>query len=100
MAVDMETATIFTVGFANRIPTGALLLVSDRPMISDGIKTAESDKHVTQNFVKQHLEIGVEVLNNIKEKKLLRKTPDFLIEDEETNFLFSTFYFLSISFFV
>ena len=58
-AVDMETATIFTVGFANRIPTGALLLVSDRPMISDGIKTAESDKHVTQNFVKQHLEIGV-----------------------------------------
>ena len=68
MAVDMETATIFTVGFANRIPTGALLLVSDRPMISAGIKTAESDKHVTQNFVKQHLEIGVEVLNNIKEK--------------------------------
>ena len=68
MAVDMETATIFTVGFANRIPTGALLLVSDRPMISDGIKTAESDKHVTQNFVKQHLEIGLVVLNNIKEK--------------------------------
>ena len=68
MAVDMETATFFTVGFANRIPTGALLLVSDRPMISDGIKTAESDKHVTQNFVKQHLEIGVEVLNNVKEK--------------------------------
>ena len=68
MAVDMETATIFTVGFANRIPTGALLLVSDRPMISEGIKTAESDKQVTQNFVKQHLEIGIEVLNNIQEK--------------------------------
>lgn len=68
MAVDMETATIFTVGFANRIPTGALLLVSDRPMISEGIKTAESDKQVTQNFVKQHLEIGVETLWNIKNK--------------------------------
>lgn len=68
MAVDMETATIFTVGFANRIPTGALLLVSDRPMISDGIKTAESDREVTQNFVKQHLEIGIEALNNIKDK--------------------------------
>ncbi len=91
MAVDMETATIFTVGFANRIPTGALLLVSDRPMISDGIKTAESDKHVTQNFVKQHLEIGVEVLNNIKEKNYSVKHLIFLIEDEETNFLFSTF---------
>ena len=68
MAVDMEAATIFTVGFANRIPTGALLLVSDRPMISEGIKTAESDKHVTQEFVKQHLEIGIEVLNNIRDK--------------------------------
>ena len=68
MAVDMETATIFTVGFANRIPTGALLLVSDRPMISEGIKTAESDRQVTQNFVKQHLEIGIEALNNIKDK--------------------------------
>jgi len=29
MAIDMETATIFTVGFANEIPSGALLLVSD-----------------------------------------------------------------------
>lgn len=68
MAVDMETATIFTVGFANRIPTGALLLVSDRPMISEGIKTAESDKLVTQNFVRQHLEIGIETLKQIKNK--------------------------------
>jgi len=32
MAIDMETATIFSVGFANKIPTGALLLVSDQPM--------------------------------------------------------------------
>lgn len=68
MAVDMETATIFTVGFANRIPTGALLLVSDRPMISEGIKTAESDRDVTQNFVKQHLEIGIEAITTIKDK--------------------------------
>lgn len=68
MAVDMETATLFTVAFANRIPLGALLLVSDRPMISEGIKTAASDQQVTQNYVRQHLEIGVEVLMNIQEK--------------------------------
>ncbi len=35
MAVDMETATIFSVGFANKISTGALLLVSDQPMIPE-----------------------------------------------------------------
>lgn len=68
MAVDMETATLFTVAFANRIPLGALLLISDRPMISEGIKTADSDKQVTQDFVKQHLEIGIEVLTYIREK--------------------------------
>ena len=42
-AVDMETATLFSVGFYNRIPTGALLLVSDQPMLPDGIKTEKSD---------------------------------------------------------
>ncbi len=65
MAVDMETATLFTVGFHNEIPTGALLLVSDQPMIPEGIKTAESDKKVTANFVKPHLEIGIAALKEI-----------------------------------
>lgn len=70
MAIDMETATIFTVGFANEIPVGALLLVSDQPMISAGIKTEASDKHVTDRFVETHLRIGVEALKEIREKKL------------------------------
>ncbi|MFZ0283061.1 MAG: AMP nucleosidase [Bacteroidales bacterium] len=67
MAIDMETATIFTVGFANEIPTGALLLVSDQPMISTGIKTEESDKLVTNKFVELHLTIGIEALREIKD---------------------------------
>jgi AMP nucleosidase len=66
-AIDMETATIFTVGFANEIPTGALLLVSDQPMISTGIKTEESDKKVTSQFVEDHIRIGVAALTEIKE---------------------------------
>lgn len=66
MAVDMETATIFTVGFANQIPTGALLLVSDQPMISTGIKTEASDLRVTSTFVDSHLKIGVDALMEIK----------------------------------
>ena len=65
MAIDMETATIFTVGFTNEIPTGALLLVSDQPMISTGIKTEESDKVVTSKFVEMHLEIGLDALREI-----------------------------------
>ena len=64
-AIDMETATIFSVGFFNKIPTGALLLVSDQPMIHEGIKTEESDKIVTASFVERHLRIGIESLKQL-----------------------------------
>ena len=66
MAVDMETATLFSVGFYNSIPTGALLLVSDMPLQADGIKTIESDRHVTANFVEEHLRIGIKSLSSLK----------------------------------
>ncbi|MBE0673875.1 MAG: AMP nucleosidase [Bacteroidales bacterium] len=65
-AIDMETATLFTVGFANEIPCGALLLVSDQPMISTGIKTEESDKKVTDQYVEDHIRIGVAALTEIR----------------------------------
>jgi AMP nucleosidase len=64
-AIDMETATIFSVGFYNKIPTGALLLVSDQPMIPDGVKTEESDKKVTSDFVENHLKIGIDSLKQL-----------------------------------
>jgi AMP nucleosidase len=65
MAIDMETATIFTTGFANKIPTGALLLVSDQPMIPEGVKTADSDSSVTEQYVETHLKIGIESLKQL-----------------------------------
>lgn len=65
MAIDLETATIFTVGFANEIPTGALLLVSDQPMISTGVKTETSDAIVTKNFVEEHVKIGIDSLKQL-----------------------------------
>jgi AMP nucleosidase len=64
-AIDMETATIFTVGFYNKIPTGALLLVSDQPMIPEGVKTEESDKKITSDFVERHLKIGIDSLKQL-----------------------------------
>src|SRR3984957_8555415 len=64
-AIDMETATIFSVGFFNKIPTGALLLVSDQPMTPEGVKTAESDKKVTGEFVEKHLRIGIDSLKQL-----------------------------------
>lgn len=69
MGIDMETATLFTCGFANHIPTGALLLVSDQPMTPDGVKTEQSDRKVTSNYVREHVEIGIEALRMIIEEK-------------------------------
>lgn len=64
-AIDMETATIFMVGFYNHIPTGALLLVSDSPMVPEGVKTEASDKAVTSKFVESHLKIGIDSLKQL-----------------------------------
>lgn len=76
MAIDMETATIFTASFKNEIPVGALLLVSDIPMIPDGVKTEESDIKVTKNYVDLHLKIGIDslkqLINNAMTVKHLR----------------------------
>ena len=64
-AIDMETATIFSVGFYNKIPTGALLLVSDQPMVPEGVKTEESDKLVTTDYVERHVRIGIDSLKQL-----------------------------------
>jgi len=65
MAIDMETATVFVVGFMNEIPRGALLLVSDNPLVPEGVKTSESDRRVNKRFVESHLQIGIEALTDI-----------------------------------
>jgi len=66
MAIDMETATVFAAGFANHIPSGSLLLVSDQPMITEGVKTEASDLVVTEQFVQRHITVGIEALRLIR----------------------------------
>ena len=70
MAIDMETATLFSAGFKNRIPLGALLLVSDQPMVPEGVKTEASDQHVSKDYVNTHISIGIESLEEIKNEGL------------------------------
>lgn len=64
-AIDMETATLFTVGYANRIPTGALLMVSDRPMEPEGVKTDASDSAVTAQYARQHMLLGIHTAESL-----------------------------------
>lgn len=65
LAIDMETATLFIVGLVNEIPRGALLLVSDKPMLPEGVKTEKSDNAVTEKFADLHLEIGIEAMTEL-----------------------------------
>ena len=69
MAIDMETATVFSAAFYNQIPAGALLLVSDQPMVPEGVKTAASDRQITADYLNAHLKIGIESLRQIREDR-------------------------------
>lgn len=73
IGIDMETATIFVTGFYNEIPTGALLLVSDQPMLPEGVKTASSDDKVTKQFLDKHLRIGIDSLKQLINRGLTVK---------------------------
>jgi len=73
MAIDMETATVFITGFHNKIPAGALLLVSDQPMVPEGVKTAASDQRVTREFAEMHLRIGIDSLSELMNNGLTVK---------------------------
>ena len=68
LGIDMECATLFLVGFANDIPKGALLLVTDQPMVPEGVKTAESDKVGRELFTEHHLRIGIDTLLSIRNR--------------------------------
>ena len=83
MAIDMETATIFAAGFANHIPTGALLLVSDQPMIPEGVKTEASDNLITANFVEAHIKVGIEALKLVRRNG--RSVKHLRFEDDGEN---------------
>ena len=68
LAIDMETATLFSVGFASKVPIGALLLVSDLPLRAGGIKTRESAKAVFAQHTDKHIEIGIRAMSEIAER--------------------------------
>jgi AMP nucleosidase len=82
-AIDMETATIFIVGFVNHIPKGALLLVSDSPMTPEGVKSSRSDKAVTEKFARKHLEIGIDSLIELRDSGASVKHMRFESADDE-----------------
>ena len=65
IGIDMEVATIFIGGHYNEIARGALLLVSDSPMIPEGVKTLEKDEINAKQYDKKHIEMGIKALKKL-----------------------------------
>ncbi len=65
-ALEMECATLFLASYRHKAPLGALLLVSDLPLARDGIKTKESSQFVFDEYMADHVEMGVEILHKAK----------------------------------
>lgn len=61
-AIEMECATLFMAGYSHKLPVGALLLISDLPLNSDGIKTKRSSEAVFAKHTGDHVEKGVKVM--------------------------------------
>lgn len=68
IGIEMECASLFVSGFANRVPIGALLLVSDLPLASKGIKTKKSAKKVFEKYTDIHLEMGIKAMSEIRDR--------------------------------
>ncbi len=68
IAIDMECAALFSVGFVSKVPIGALLLVSDMPLKEGGIKTKASSKQVFHDFTQVHIDVGIRSMVDIQER--------------------------------
>lgn len=62
--IDMECATLFTVGFARYVPVGALMLISDLPLNSKGIKDSTFNETITKDAL-LHLNMGISILKRM-----------------------------------
>ena len=68
IAIDMECAALFSVGFVSKVPIGALLLVSDLPLQEGGIKTKQSSRQVFEKFTASHIQLGIEAMVEIQQR--------------------------------
>ena len=66
IAIDMEIATIFSVGYALNVPTAALMLVSDLPLKKGGLKSKDSASEIFEIYTEQHLDIGIKIIQEVK----------------------------------
>jgi len=72
VAIDMEISALFSVGYALRKPIGAVMLISDLPLLRTGIKHSESTREILAEFCETHLDLGIRAVKNLKKDKVFQ----------------------------
>ena len=68
VAIDMEIAAIFSVGYSLGKPVGAVMLISDLPLTRSGIKRSDTTREVLEKFCEMQLQLGLNSLKSLKEQ--------------------------------
>jgi AMP nucleosidase len=64
---ELECATLFAASYKRKFTLGALLLISDLPLMRTGIKTKKSSELVYKTCMPDHIETGIAVLKRSRE---------------------------------
>jgi AMP nucleosidase len=66
--IEMESATLFMASYKRKFTLGALLLISDLPLEKKGgVKTKKSSDFVYENYMPDHIEKGVKILQKSRQ---------------------------------
>ncbi len=66
VGIDMEISALFSVGYAMGKPIGAIMLISDMPLLRSGVKTTSSTDNILDQYCEQHLQLGIKSIQKIK----------------------------------
>jgi AMP nucleosidase len=72
-AVEMECATLFAASYSHRLPLGALLLISDIPLKTSGVKTKKSSELVFANHMPEHINLGIDIVRQLDSVERLKE---------------------------
>lgn len=73
VGIDMEISALFSVGYRMGKPIGAIMLVSDLPLLRSGVKTTNSTDDILQEFCDKHLELGINSANRLRNEGIFEK---------------------------
>jgi AMP nucleosidase len=65
--VEMECSTLFMSSYKHKLALGALLLISDLPLLPGGIKTKQSAMEVFEKYTGDHVEKGATILARVRQ---------------------------------